>query len=199
MNRIAGIILAAGASSRMGEDKALLDWHGRTFLEHTRTALATAGAEPRRVVLGANAESVQQRISFALDETVVNAEWERGMLSSIIAGLDSLPSDVAAALLWPVDHPCVSSALLRSLLEKFRAGGKLIVLPTHVGRRGHPVLFSAELFDELRVAPIAVGARYVVRQHADAIAEVRTEEDGILLNLNDRAAYEKILSRRPPG
>ena len=199
MNRIPGIILAAGASSRMGQDKALLRWGDRTFLEHLLTALRHSEVDAVRVVLGANADEVQKVISFGAGEVVLNPDWQKGMLSSLIAGLNSLPTDVEAAVVCLVDHPCVSSTLIRALGENFRAGGKFIAIPTYRGRRGHPVLFSTKLFDELRTAPLKVGARHVVRGHADDILELPTEEEGVLLNTNDRAAYEKILSKQPPG
>ncbi len=199
MKHIAGIVLAAGASSRMGQDKALLRWGDKTFLEHLLAALKASSVDPVRVVLGANAEEVQENTSFGAGEVVVNPDWQKGMLSSLIVGLDNLPADVEAAVVCLVDHPCVSSTLIRALRENFRAGGKLIAIPTYQGRRGHPVLFSATLFDELRAAPLEVGARHVVRRHADDILELPTEEEGVLLNTNDRAAYEKILSKQPPG
>ena len=197
--RVAGVILAAGASSRMGQDKALLRWGDKTFLEHLLAALRNAETDPVRVVLGANADQVQKEISLGAGEAVLNPNWQKGMLSSLIAGLNSLTTGVEAAAVCLVDHPCVSSTLIRALCENFRAGDKLIVAPTYRGRRGHPVLFSATLFDELRAAPLAVGARHVVRRHADDILELPTEEEGVLLNTNDRAAYEKILSKQPPG
>ncbi len=199
MERIAGIVLAAGASSRMGEDKALLDWHGRSFLEHLLRTLENARVDVVRVVLGANAEEVQKRLRFGAGEDVVNRDWERGMLSSLVAGLDSLPADTVAAVVCLVDHPCISSLLVQTLIEKFRTSGELIVLPTYRGRRGHPVLFAASLFDELRAAPPKVGARHVVRQHATEVLEMPTDEEGVVLNINDPAAYEKVLQMPPPG
>ena len=199
MLSIAGIILAAGASSRMGDDKALLAWAGKTFLEHLLTALENSQVGLVRVVLGANAEEVQKRIRFGESEVVFNRDWQKGQLSSLIAALDTLPKGmVEAAVVCLVDHPCVSSRLMQALIEKFRGSGKAIVLPTYQGRRGHPVLFAASLFDELRAAPLDVGARHVVHQHAAEVLEVPTDEEGIALNTNDRAAYQKILRMPPP-
>jgi molybdenum cofactor cytidylyltransferase len=198
MASIAGIILAAGASTRMGTDKALLRWGVKTFLEHLLAVLRAAGAEPLRVVAGANAAVLGQAVPLAPGELVVNEKWEQGQLSSLLAGLDSLPRESEAALVCLVDHPCVSSALLRSLMEQFRATRRTIVLPTFRGRRGHPTLFAASLFDALRAAPLEAGARYVVYQRAADVLEVPTEEEGILLNTNDPAAYERLLRMAPP-
>jgi molybdenum cofactor cytidylyltransferase len=206
MNHIAGIILAAGASTRMGEDKALLPWGDRSFLEHLLAALRDGGVNAVRVVLGGNAERVQQQIRFDTHEVVINRHWQKGMLSSFVAALDALPARSAggphkteAAVLCLVDHPCVSSRLVRTLIQRFHETGAPIVTPTHQGRRGHPTVFAATLFDEIRAAPLDVGARHVVYQHEDQILEVPTDEEGILLNTNDRAAYEKILKIAPPG
>lgn len=199
MERIAGIILAAGESARMAHDKALLPWGPTTFLEHLLQQVKDSRVGLVRVVLGANADAVQKKISFGSAEVVVNKNWQKGQLSSLIAALDSLPKGmVEAALVCLVDHPCISSSLIRLLMDKFQQSGKLIVLPTYRGQRGHPVIFSARLFDELRKAPLDVGARTVVRRHADDVLEVPTEEEGVVLNINDRAAYEKILQKPPP-
>ncbi|MGH9805205.1 MAG: nucleotidyltransferase family protein, partial [Candidatus Acidiferrales bacterium] len=142
MPPIAGVVLAAGASSRMGADKALLRWGEKTFLEHLLGVLRAAGAAPLRVVAGANAAAIEKAVALLPGELVVNHKWEQGQLTSLIAGLDSLPSECEAALVCLVDHPCVSSKLLRALMEKFRETRRAIVVPTFEGRRGHPVLFA---------------------------------------------------------
>lgn len=200
MERIAGIILAAGASSRMGDDKALLAWHGRSFLEHLLAAFKNSQVGLIRVVVGANAEEVQKRMPFGDSEVVINRDWQQGQLSSLLAALDTLPNGmVEAAVVCLVDHPCISSRLIQTLIEKFRSSGKPIVIPTYQGHRGHPVLFAASLFDELCAAPLDVGARHVVRQHTADVLEVPTDEEGVILNINDHAAYEKVLQMAPPG
>ena len=199
MERIAGIILAAGESTRMGEDKALLPWGDQTFLERLLAVAKNTRVGLVRVVLGANAEAVQKKIKFGTAELVVNPNWQKGQLSSLMAGLDSLPRQmVEAALVFLVDHPGVSSRLVETLIDNYRATRKLIVSPVYQGRRGHPVLFAAELFDELRAAPLEVGARHVVYQHAGDILEVPTDEEGVVLNINRREDYEKILRMTPP-
>lgn len=199
MERIAGIILAAGESARMGQDKALLPWGNTTFLEHVLHQVKNSPVGLVRVVLGANAEAVQKRIPFAPAEVVINPNWKQGQLSSLIAALDSLPRGmVEAALVCLVDHPAISADLIRVLLEKFQQSGKLIAIPTWRGRRGHPVIFSAKLFEELRRAPLDVGARAVVRQHPGDILEVPVDDEGVILDINNKEAYEKIL-RRPPS
>jgi len=198
MERIAGIILAAGESARMGEDKALLPWGTTTFLGHLLRQVKDSPVGLVRVVLGANAETVQKRIPLGTAEVVVNRDWQKGQLSSLQAALDSLPRGmVEAALVCLVDHPCITSSVIRQLIDNFLESEKLIVLPTYRGRRGHPVIFSAKLFDELRRAPLAVGARAVVRAHRNDILEVATDEEGVILNVNDKDAYDKIQRRAP--
>lgn len=200
MERIAGIVLAAGASSRMGEDKSLLPWGNKTILEHLLEALKQSRVGLVRVVLGANAGLVQEKIRLGTAEAVINPEWEKGQLSSLQAGLNSLPSGmVEAAVVCLVDHPCISSRVVEALISAFYSSRNPVIVPTYQGRRGHPVLFAASLFDELHQAPLEVGARHVVRRHNTEVLEVPTEEEGVVLNINDRAAYEKVSRMAPPG
>jgi molybdenum cofactor cytidylyltransferase len=183
---LAAVILSAGASSRMGRPKALLPYREGTFLEH----LIGVTRHPRigltRVVLGAGAEVIRTIAKLDPSVVVLNPGWEQGQLSSICVGLRSLVGiDIDGIVLCPVDHPLVSERLVGDLVERFYDDRKAIVLPTYKGRRGHPVIFSNELFGELLAAPANQGARAVVWAHAADVLEVPTDEEGVVLNLND--------------
>jgi len=194
VKNLAAAILAAGESRRMGRPKALVPFEGLTFVEH----LLQATNHPRvgivRVVLGANAESIQAELKLDQETVVVNQDWQQGQLSSIQSAIRSLPADeTAGLLLCPVDHPLISSQLVSRLIAEFDSDRKLIVVPTHQGRRGHPVIFHASLYAELLDASPNVGARQVVWAHPDAIAEIETDESGVILNLNDPETMRKAL------
>jgi len=183
---LAAVILSAGASSRMGRPKALLPYREGTFLEH----LIEVTRDPRigvtRVVLGAGADVIRTVAGLDSSVVVLNPNWEQGQLSSIRAGLRSLEGiDVDGIILCPVDHPLVSARLVSDLVERFYLNKKAIVLPTYNTRRGHPVIFSKTLFGELLAAPEEKGARAVVWSHAGDILEAPTDEEGVVLNIND--------------
>jgi molybdenum cofactor cytidylyltransferase len=184
---LAAVILSGGASSRMGSPKALLAYQGRPFLEHLLAVTVHPKIGFRRVVLGAHAEPIAKSIALAADEIVINADWESGQLSSIQAAIRSLPDGTNGLLLSLIDHPLISSTLVHELIEVFYASScAKIVLPLYEGRRGHPVIFPASLYQELLQAPADKGARAVVWAHAPAdLLEVPTNEEGCVLNLND--------------
>jgi molybdenum cofactor cytidylyltransferase len=191
---LAAVILSAGASSRMGRPKALLPYREGTFLEH----LIEVTRDPRigvtRVVLGAGADGI--RTAAKLDSSIVafNPDWEKGQLSSIRAGLRNLAeTEIDGIVLCPVDHPLVSARLVSELVARFYESKKGIVLPTFNGRRGHPAIFSKALFGQLLAAPDDQGARAVVWAHPGEVLEVPTEEEGILLNINDPDMLERAI------
>jgi molybdenum cofactor cytidylyltransferase len=182
---LAAVILSGGASTRMGSPKALLPFQGRPFLEHLLAVTTHQQISVRRVVLGAHAEPISKAINLKSDEIVINENWEQGQLSSIQAAIRSLPASTDGLLLCLIDHPLVSKALVDQLITRFYASEIKIVLPVYQGRRGHPVIFSASLYDELLQAPLDQGARAVVWAHSKEVAEVPTIEEGCILNLND--------------
>ena len=183
---LAAVILSAGASSRMGRPKALLPYREGTFLEHLIEATRHPLIGETRIVLGAGAEDIRTIAKIDPSIVVLNAKWEQGQLSSIWAGLRSLEGVATDGIvLCPVDHPLVSARLVGDLVEQFYEGKKPIVLPTYKGRRGHPVIFSSALYPNLLAAPADKGARAVVWAHAADILEVPTDEEGVVLNIND--------------
>jgi CTP:molybdopterin cytidylyltransferase MocA len=193
---LAAVILSGGASKRMGSPKALLPYQGRPFLEHLLEVTAHRDIGARRVVLGAHAEPIAKAVDLQADEIVINHEWKKGQLSSIQAALRSLPPGTDGILLCLIDHPLISSALVQDLIEQFYKTKKPVVLPVYEGRRGHPVIFSASLYDELLRAPLETGARAVVWAHAAETEEVRTNEEGCVLNLNDPQTLNRATQQK---
>ncbi len=189
---LAAVILSGGASRRMGSPKALVSYQGRPFLEHLLSVTRHPAIGARRVVLGAEAETISNGINLAPGEIVINHDWEKGQLSSIHAALRSLPPDTDGMLLCPVDHPLVSTALVGSLIDEFLSSRAPVVVPVYRGKRGHPVIFSSSVYDELLNAPTEQGARSVVWAHTNEVREVATTEEGCVLNLNDPNALANL-------
>jgi molybdenum cofactor cytidylyltransferase len=189
---LAAVILSGGASSRMGSPKALLPYQGRPFLEHLLEVTTHPKIGVRRVVLGAHAEAIGKGVILNPEEVVINAAWQRGQLSSIQLALRSLPEGTDGILVCPVDHPLVSASMINGLVDQFYASRAPVVIPVFEGRRGHPVIFSAELYGELENASHELGARSVVWAHKEEVREYITAEEGCVVNLNDPATFTRM-------
>jgi molybdenum cofactor cytidylyltransferase len=195
---VGAIVLAAGASLRMGSPKALLKIGEETFVQHIVGQLHCAGLLDVVIVLGADADEIRNSLSWFGETVVVNAGWKEGQLSSVIVGLNALSHRrLDGVLICPVDRPLITHTLISSLLKAFQESGKSIVVPVFQGRRGHPTVFSSAVFDELRVAPLNVGARHIVRNHPNDIHELTTSEDGVLINIDMPADYERHILSKP--
>jgi len=191
---LAALILSAGASSRMGRPKALLPYREGTFLQHLIDVTRHPKIGERRVVLGAGANEIRKIANIDPSIVVLNHDWKKGQLSSICAGVRSLAEiETDGILLCPVDHPLVSANLISELVDQFYKREKTIVLPTYNGRRGHPVIFSSVLYNDLLAAPVEKGARAVVWAHAADVLEVPTDEEGIVLNINDPDMLKHVI------
>ena len=191
---LAVAILAAGESRRMGTPKALLPYRGKTFLEHLIEVTRHPRVGITQIVLGAGADDIREKLRLNANSVVLNENWRQGQLSSIQAAIRVLPPGKTEGLiLCPVDQPLISAEIVAQLIARFDSSEKLIVLPTHKGRRGHPAIFRASLYEELLEASGEVGARQVVWAHSQDVEEFPTEEEGVVLNLNDPETLKKVL------
>jgi len=187
---IAALILAAGESSRMGSDKALLAYRGSTFLEHIVGTLRNAGLERVTVVLGHHADEIHRAVKFTGVEVVVNQEYAKGQTSSLQAGLRDLnQEDVQAVLLCLVDHPAISAEVVKKLIRAFEKSRAPVVIPTYQGQRGHPVLIARQLFGDLLALDPQVGANTVVRKFREKTCFEEVNDKGILVDIDDPKAY----------
>ncbi len=189
-------ILAAGESRRMGTPKALVPYRGKTFIEHLLEITRHPRIAARRIVLGAHLDEIRAKLPGEAASIVVNPDWRQGQLSSIQAAIRTIPAEETAGLiLCPVDHPLVSAKLIALLIDAFDAGESSVVLPAYRGKRGHPLIFHASLYPELLAASPAIGAREVVWAHAAERREVATEEEGVVLNINDPETLRRALEK----
>jgi len=190
---IVGVVLSAGESSRMGRPKALLPIDGQTFIERIVGALKQGGIERIVVVLGFNADALRQQISHLPVEILVNPDHKLGQLSSLQVAVRHLQAakDCDGMMVHLVDHPYIDSKLVNIMLRRFDESKFSIVVPRHQGKRGHPVIFSRALFDELLGAPLDQGAKAVVNAHRQDTLEIDTEDVGITLDIDTPELYRQ--------
>ena len=194
---IAGVVLAAGRSSRMGAPKALLELSGRTFLEGILTALAGGGCELLVVVAGndglAGAVEVKRIAARAGAHVVVNPDPGSEQVESLRLAIRALPAGVEGILATPVDSPKLRSETVAHLIAARRDGAEVAV-PTVNGRRGHPILFAGSAMAEL-LEPLPEGARTVLRRHEEDLVHVPAADDGILLDVDTPEEYARLTER----
>lgn len=197
---IAGIILAAGFSTRMGRPKALLELDGRTFLERCVAALRGGGAEEIVVVTGAAHDAIANHARHRALHLLLqrNPHPEAGQYSSLRSGIAALKGSFSAAVVNLVDHPLVAPATVAALVEMHRATAAAIVLPSYQGRSGHPLLFGAPLFGEILSANPVDGTRGILRRHEEKVRYALVEDPGIRIDVDTPQDYDAIRSRPAP-
>lgn len=197
---VGGIVLAAGASSRMGRPKPLLELEGSTYLERVVACLATGGAAPVRVVVGCRAQEIEPRVPPPA-VAVVCEDWSAGMLVSLQAGIRSLRErapGVAGALVALCDMPRIRPATVRALLGGFAVRRPPVAVAVHRGRRGHPVIFARQLWEEILEAPEEATPRTFVRRHRERLVEVEVDDPWILRDADTPRQHRAMQAGRPP-
>ena len=188
--RVAAIVLAAGESRRFGSPKQLLPWGEATLLEHVVDTVLESSVEDTLVVLGYRAEQIGAPLRDRPVRSVINEDWQRGLSSSVKAGLQALPARYEACLFLLGDQPSVTTELINSMLKRYRRTLAPIVAPSFRGWRGNPVLFSRSVFPELLVLKGDQGGREVILRHQDEVEMVEVEQENVFLDIDTRADYE---------
>jgi len=178
------VVLAAGRSSRMGFPKALAEIAGELALARV-LRLARAQRLPVRVVLGFHADAIRARVPLDDDDVVVNPAPERGQSSSLRVGAAALPEGSALAL-WPVDHAHVAEATLLRLLAEFRARapGVALVVPSHAGRRGHPLLGDDAVRREFAALRDDEPGHVVLRRDPKRVLHVAVDDPAVVADFD---------------
>ncbi len=195
---IAGVLLAAGESRRMGSQKLLLPLRGKPLVRWAGEALVEAGLDPLIVVLGAAAAGVRSVLQDLPCTFVENEAYGTGMASSVSAGVRCVPPGCRAVALALGDMPLVDSQTIRQVFDSFRKEGKGIALPTHGGRRGHPVIFALPKYrSELLALTGDAGGRSLLATHPEDVLEVPVENAGVLSDVDTPEAYERVRDAAP--
>lgn len=198
---VPAVVLAAGASTRMGFPKALLPApDGRLFVVRIVRAFLAAGIDAVTVVTGADHDAIVAAVAAdappVLPTFARNPDPSRGQLSSLWVGMDvAIGPDAEALLVTLVDVPMIDAHTVAAVVTAWRTAQAPIVRPALGDRHGHPVLFDRALFGELRAAPLELGAKVVVRRHETEILNVPVTGDGSLTDVDTPGDLE-ALSRR---
>jgi molybdenum cofactor cytidylyltransferase len=193
-----GVILAAGDSTRMGFPKALLlTRDGKPFVATIVATFAAAGISDIVVITGRDHERIVDALAdeplAVLPRIVRNPDPSRGQLSSLLTGMDAVVTpDTPAMVVTLVDVPLLRSETVRLVVSEWRRSRAPIVRPAIGERHGHPVVFDQRVFDELRLAPSDIGAKAVVRAHADEVLNVPVADEGCLVDVDTPRDYEAL-------
>lgn len=199
---MAGVVLAAGGSSRMGVPKALLDVGGMTFVSRLVQALVRGGCHPVVVVGSSGAGGLAEEVERGPAALVVNPGGRGGQIGSLCRALDHLAGRAdppVAVAFTPVDNPAVDPATVRALVEAWRRSRAAIVLPRCRERRGHPVVADVGIAGEFREGGLPEGARTVVRRDSGRVLEVEVDDPGILDDLDTPERYHARFPGTPPA
>lgn len=191
-NPVAGIILAAGAASRMGRPKLLLPWKGETLIHRAaRTALA-AGLQPVVVVTGAAHPDIQAALADLPVLVVNNPDWESGQSTSLRAGIRALPEQTRAVLFLLGDQPFVTPELIRCLVATYLQTKPVILAPFVGEKRTNPVLFDHSIFDVLCQLQGDAGARSIFDRYPPAA--LPWPDERLLFDVDTPEDYKRLIS-----
>jgi molybdenum cofactor cytidylyltransferase len=190
---VAGILLAAGLSSRMGSNKLLFEVEGETLLRRSARRALAGGLDPVLVVLGHEAERNGRELAGLPCRAVLHPGYEQGITTSVQAGVAALPIGTLAAMVLLADMPHVTPEMISALIARYRSSAAPLVISDYEGVNAPPMLYDRALFDELLAMTAVRCGKQVVKRHRDE-AEVLSWPAAALADLDVPEDYERLLA-----
>ena len=191
--KVTGIILAAGASSRMGRSKQLLPFRGQSILECVVDSALASSLHRVVVVLGHKSEPIAQLLADRELTVIHNPDYEKGQSSSLKIGLQSLTDEADAVLFLLGDQPLVTPEIINQILTAYAASPSPVVLPFFKGKRGNPALFSRETFPRIATLKDDCGARPLFDEYAERILKVPVSSHAIHFDIDTEEDYRQLM------
>jgi molybdenum cofactor cytidylyltransferase len=195
MSEIWAIVLAAGASSRMGTQKLLLPYEGKTIIEKVIEQVESVVQSDIMVVLGSHHHEIRDKIGKPHLKYIQNMQYAEGMLSSVICGFKALPDDAKAALLFLGDQPQIPSGVALEVVSAWKQSGKGIVIPVYSGKRGHPVLIETRYRTEIEQLDPEQGLRILSKIYNSDVQEVECSYQEILRDIDTPDDYNQEINK----
>lgn len=190
---ICAVVLAAGLSRRMGVQKLLLPFGGKTVIAHIVDQLLASTVDEIHVVVGHQAERISRELSGRAVSIVNNPNYKSGMLSSVRCGLQNLPEKCRAVMVVLGDQPSIATGLIDQMLQSFAATEKSVLVPLYKGKRGHPILFSSLYRGEILTQYDDVGLRGLLHSHSGDIFELAVSTASVLCDIDYPEDYRREL------
>jgi molybdenum cofactor cytidylyltransferase len=192
---IGAVILAAGQSRRMGSQKLLLPFAGQTVIGHIVGQVLAAPVERTVVVTAQDGDAIRLALAGRPVTFVANPDPTGEMLESVRCGLRALPPECTAAIVVLGDQPTIRTELIADLVRSFHSTRARIVVPSFQGRRGHPLLFSADYFADVLTQHDGVGLRGLLQAHPSEIDELEVADAAELNDMDSPEDYNHARSR----
>jgi molybdenum cofactor cytidylyltransferase len=198
MNPIAGVVLAAGMSRRLGRPKQLLRLGDRTVIEHVVATALASTLDQVLVVVGAGADDVQRILADQSVRIIMNGRFAEGQGTSLAAGIHALGEDVDAAVILLGDQPGISPHVIDGVVAARRSSGASIVMAEYGDEPGHPVLLGREHFPALMALEGDYGGRDIIRKHTADVLTVPADNDTVPADIDTEDDWRAILRQERP-
>jgi molybdenum cofactor cytidylyltransferase len=186
------IILAAGKSTRMNENKLLLSVNGETLLERVVNTAVRSNAGEVVVVLGYEAERIREKIARLKCRMVVNDSYEKGQSRSVKAGLSAISSEAEAVMVLPADVALIDTSSINKVIDEYRRAKSRIVIATYQRESGHPILLDKALFPEIsEIDEQTLGLKAVINRHRAEVSYVDVGNERVLIDIDTQEQFEK--------